>query len=191
MEVPHLPRTGSVSLESRGHKRFCSLAAFSTLLTVVLDALQLRAMFVWLRPNPDNRMISRYLVINGDLLCNAFTLQSAWIHYKGNRYHLTGISVSDDQNCGIHQNGFAVLRFRNSGSESPGILTRGFRSNPAPLSDGFVQKVLSHKRSLPKPADSFRPVSSSSTNRCCNTARLPSDLPCVLQSLQGKRLILG
>ena len=68
-------------------------------------------------------MISRYLVINGDLLCNAFTLQSAWIHYKGNRYHLTGISVSDDQNCGIHQNGFAVLRFRNSGSESPGILS--------------------------------------------------------------------
>ena len=118
----NLPRTGSVSLESRGHKRFCSLAAFSTLLTVVLDALQLRAMFVWLRPNPDNRMISRYLVINGDLLCNAFTLQSAWIHYKGNRYHLTGISVSDDRNCGIHQNGFVVLRFRNTGSESPGIL---------------------------------------------------------------------
>ena len=114
--------TGSVSLESRGHKRFCSLAAFSTLLTVVLDALQLRAILVWLRPNPANRMISRYLVINGDLLCNVFTLQSAWIHYKGNRYHLTGISVSDDQNCGIHQNGFAVLRFRNSGSESPGIL---------------------------------------------------------------------
>uniref|UniRef100_UPI00359C100C hypothetical protein n=1 Tax=Faecalicatena contorta TaxID=39482 RepID=UPI00359C100C len=27
-------------------------------------------------------------------------------------------------NCGIHQNGFMVLRFRNSSSESPGILIR-------------------------------------------------------------------
>ena len=66
-------RTGSVSFGSNGHVRFCSLAAFSTLLTVVFDALQLRAMLVWLRPNPANRMISRYLVINDDLLHNVFT----------------------------------------------------------------------------------------------------------------------
>ncbi|MEE0201013.1 MAG: hypothetical protein U0I51_10770, partial [Muricomes sp.] len=45
--------------------------------------------------------------------------------YKRNRYHLAGISVSDAWNCGIHQNGFMVLRFRNSSSESPGILTIG------------------------------------------------------------------
>ena len=30
----------------------------------------------------------------GLLLRNEFTLQSVWIHYKGNRYHLTGIAVS-------------------------------------------------------------------------------------------------
>src|SRR5699024_12256052 len=70
-------RTGSVSFGSNGHVRFCSLAAFSTLLTVVFDALQLRAMLVWLRPNPANRMISRYLVINDDLLHNVFTHESA------------------------------------------------------------------------------------------------------------------
>ena len=67
-------------------------------------------------------MILRYLVINDDLLCNVFTLQSVWIHYKENRYPLTGITVSNAQNCGIHQSGITVLCFRNDGSESPGIL---------------------------------------------------------------------
>ncbi|MEE0421520.1 MAG: hypothetical protein UDG86_15945, partial [Lachnospiraceae bacterium] len=47
-----------------------------------------------------------------------------WIHYKENRYHLTGITVFNAQNCGIHQSGFTVLCFRNDGSESPGILSR-------------------------------------------------------------------
>ena len=68
-------------------------------------------------------MISRYLVINDDLLCNVFTLQSVWIHYKENRYPLTGITVFNAQNCGIHQSGITVLCFRNDGSESLGILT--------------------------------------------------------------------
>src|SRR5699024_12606896 len=67
-------------------------------------------------------MISRYLVINDDLLCNVFTLQSVWIHYKENRYPLTGITVFNAQNCGIHQSGITVLCFRNDGSESSGIL---------------------------------------------------------------------
>ena len=47
-------------------------------------------------------MISRYLVINDALLCNVFTLQSVWIHYKENQYPLTGITVFNAQNCGIH-----------------------------------------------------------------------------------------
>ena len=68
-------------------------------------------------------MISRYLVINDDLLCNVFTLQSVWIHYKENRYPLTGITVFTAQNCGIHQSGITVLCFRNDGSESSGILS--------------------------------------------------------------------
>ncbi len=118
-----LPKTGSVSLGFRSHERFCPLTAFNTLLTVVLGALRLRAMLVYLRPNPDSRMISRYLVIKGELLCNVFSLQSAWIHYKGNRYHSTGISVFDVRNCSIHQSGFAVLCLRNGGSELPGILS--------------------------------------------------------------------
>lgn len=67
-------------------------------------------------------MISRYLVINDDLLCNVFTLQRVWIHYKENRYPLTGITVFTAQNCGIHQSGITVLCFRNDGSESSGIL---------------------------------------------------------------------
>src|SRR5699024_10659659 len=68
-------------------------------------------------------MISRCLVINDDLLCNVFTLQSVWIHYKENWYPLTGITVFNAQNCGIHQSGITVLCFRNDGSESSGILT--------------------------------------------------------------------
>ena len=42
----NLPKTRTVSLGSSDHERFCSLAVFSTLLAVVLDALQLRAMLV-------------------------------------------------------------------------------------------------------------------------------------------------
>src|SRR5699024_10112847 len=116
-------RTGSVSFGSNGHVRFCSLAAFSTLLTVVFDALQLRAMLVWLRPNPANRMLSRSLFINDDLLHNVVTHARASIHYKGKRYSITGITVSINQNDGIRKAGFAVLCHRNGGSESPGILT--------------------------------------------------------------------
>ncbi|HJB95932.1 MAG TPA: hypothetical protein H9765_10015, partial [Candidatus Mediterraneibacter intestinigallinarum] len=59
------------------------------------------------------------------LLCNVFTLHSVWIHYKENRYPLTGITVFNAQNCGIHQSGITVLCFRNDGSESPGILRIG------------------------------------------------------------------
>ena len=36
---------------------------------------------------------------------------------------MTGITVFNAQNCGIHQSGIAVLYFRNDGSESSGILT--------------------------------------------------------------------
>ena len=53
-------------------------------------------------------MILQYLVINDDLLCNVFTLQSVWIHYKENRY-------PSKRNL--------VLCFLNDGSESSGILT--------------------------------------------------------------------
>lgn len=89
---------------------------------VVLDALQLRGMLIWMSFNPASRMSSRYLVINDDLLRDEFTLQSVWIHYKENRYHLSGIAVSESQNRGIAENGTAVLRHQNGGSESPGIL---------------------------------------------------------------------
>ena len=36
---------------------------------------------------------------------------------------MTGITVFNAQNCGIHQSGITVLCFRNDGSESSGILT--------------------------------------------------------------------
>ena len=78
-------------------------------------------------------MISRYLVINDDLLCNVFTLQSVWIHYKENRYPLTGITVFNAQNCGIHQSGITVLCFRNDGSESSGILNQCYSSSEITL----------------------------------------------------------
>ena len=66
------------------------------------------------------------LLAHGGLttLCNVFTLQSVWIHYKENRYPLTGIAVFNAQNCGIHQSGITVLCFRNDGSESSGILSQ-------------------------------------------------------------------
>lgn len=35
---------------------------------------------------------------------------------------MTGITVFNAQNCGIHQSGITVLCFRNDGSESSGIL---------------------------------------------------------------------
>ena len=37
---------------------------------------------------------------------------------------MTGITVFNVQNCGIHQSGITVLCFRNDGSESSGILKR-------------------------------------------------------------------
>lgn len=89
-------------------------------------------------------MISRYLVINDDLLCNVFTLQSVWIHYKENRYPLTGITVFNAQNCGIHQSGITVLCFRNDGSESSGILNVPCRCSSAAglsLSKDFRQHI--------------------------------------------------
>ena len=35
---------------------------------------------------------------------------------------MTGITVFNAQNCGIHQSGITVLCFRNDGSQSSGIL---------------------------------------------------------------------
>ncbi|MCC2255613.1 hypothetical protein LKD70_14520, partial [Ruminococcus sp. CLA-AA-H200] len=46
--------------------------------------------------------------------------------YKENRYPLTGITVFNAQNCGIHQSGITVLCFRNDGSESSRILIMTF-----------------------------------------------------------------
>ena len=37
---------------------------------------------------------------------------------------MTGITVFNAQNCGIHQSGITVLCFRNDGSESSGILNK-------------------------------------------------------------------
>ena len=90
---------------------------------IVLAALQRRAVLVWLRPNQDNWMIFRYLVINSDLLCNVFKLQSVWILNIRNRYHLAGILVSDDRNYSIYKNRFVILRFQNISSKSSGILS--------------------------------------------------------------------
>ena len=48
------------------------------------------------------------------LRCKAYELIN-----KGNRYHLTGITVSESRNLGIVENGTAVLHHRNGGSKSP------------------------------------------------------------------------
>src|SRR5699024_8908157 len=98
-------------------------------------------------------MISRYLVINDDLLCNVFTLQSVWIHYKENRYPLTGITVFNAQNCGIHQSGITVLCFRNDGSESSGILKRkGKKPQPAGSKAPFRRHIAERKTGRPQRA---------------------------------------
>ena len=107
----NLPKTGSLSLGSRGQIRFCSLAAFSTLLTVVLDALQLRAMLVWLRFNPASRMISRYLVI----MVTSFVMNLRCKAYE----FIIKETVPSDRNLGIR---FPESRYRlkrNSGTVAP------------------------------------------------------------------------
>ena len=107
----NLPKTGSLSLGSRGQTRFCSLAAFSTLLTVVLDALQLRAMLVWLRFNPASRMISRYLVI----MVTSFVMNLRCKAYE----FIIKKTVPSDRNLGIR---FPESRYRlkrNSGTVAP------------------------------------------------------------------------
>ena len=106
-----MPKTGSLSLGSRGQTRFCSLAAFSTLLTVVLDALQLRAMLVWLRFNPASRMISRYLVI----MVTSFVMNLRCKAYE----FIIKETVPSDRNLGIRFPESWYHLKRNSGTVAP------------------------------------------------------------------------
>lgn len=60
---------------------------------------------------------------------------------------MTGITVFNAQNCGIHQSGITVLCFRNDGSESSGILKAEvvIATNVPPVCAGArVNAIIKH-----------------------------------------------
>ena len=78
---------------------------------LILDALQLRAMLVWLRFNPASRMISRYLVI----MMTSFVMNLRCKAYE----FIIKETVPSDRNLGIR---FPESRYRlkrNSGTVAP------------------------------------------------------------------------
>ena len=128
----NLPKTGSLSLGSSGQTRFCSLAAFSTLLTVVLDALQLRAMLVWLRFTPASRMISPSMVTSFvmNLRCKAYEF-------------IIRETVPSDRNLGIRFPESRYHQKRNSGTAAPERRFRIARNTHATASSMIIISILS------------------------------------------------
>ena len=58
---------------------------------------------------------------------------------------MTGITVFNAQNCGIHQSGITVLCFRNDGSESSGILNDGEVPLDNNVTEGALRSFCLHK----------------------------------------------
>ena len=58
---------------------------------------------------------------------------------------MTGITVFNTQNCGIHQSGITVLCFRNDGSESSGILRSAKEFETRYLRKGFSEKITVYR----------------------------------------------
>lgn len=105
----------SVMSKSSGHEIFISAAFFKTLATVLLDTLQLFAMFRSLNPNLCKRRISRYLSI----IVTSFTCihtNGVYLQYKGN-------ICNKAFKCGSELPEHVALILRNGGSESPGIIS--------------------------------------------------------------------
>lgn len=101
--------------KSSGHEIFISAAFFKTLATVLLDTLQLFAMFRSLNPKLCKRRISRYLSI----IVTSFT----YIHTNGVYLQYKGNICNKAFKCGSELPEHVALILRNGGSESPGIIS--------------------------------------------------------------------